>query len=178
MEELDEYMNEIGWRPKPDTLAKISEKNLWVFDRFIKGQDQHVMGLSVFILKERALERDLLWPITDAFKKDGLKIVKVDVLSKQEKVRAEKHIRGGHWADSTGSVNGLLPAATIITLDPKCASSSILCTEFERIQVSQRKKRYAICLIAKMRAASFIHLIIRMKRKIILKPASRTSRNR
>lgn len=142
MEELDEYMNEIGWRPKPDTLAKISEKNLWVFDRFIKGQDQHVMGLSVFILKERALERDLLWSITDAFKKDGLKIVKVVVLSEQEKVRAEKHIRGGHWADPTGSVNGLLPAATIITLDPKCAHlPPFYAREFERIQVSQRKKK-------------------------------------
>ena len=52
MEELDEYMNEIGWRPKRHW--QISEKNLWVFDRFIKGQDQHVMGISVFILKERA----------------------------------------------------------------------------------------------------------------------------
>lgn len=141
MEELDEYMGRVGWRPKLDTLAKIAKKNAWVHDRFFAGKNDGTTGVTVFILKERVLERGLTDQIVDHVRRQGLIIVRVSVLTAEEKQRARDYVRGGNWVDATGSTSGLLPAAMIIAVDPKCANlQSSYAGEYERARITERKQ--------------------------------------
>jgi nucleoside diphosphate kinase len=142
MEDMDEYMAEVGWRPKRDTLAKIAEKNVWVRDRFFSEKEQGSTGLAVFVIKERAIAEGLLNDITKHMEDNGLRIVKKELLSEEAKKRATADIRGGNWVDSNGSTLGLLPAALVVAIDPHCVHlPPAYAGEYERIRVKKRKEK-------------------------------------
>ncbi|MEX0917669.1 MAG: hypothetical protein WDZ93_00780 [Candidatus Paceibacterota bacterium] len=142
MEDLDEYMDTVGWRPKRDTLAKIAEKNAWVRDRFFSDTCHGGTGLTVFMLKERALERGLKEEIVEHLRAGGLTIVRASVLTDEQKRRAADDVRGGNWAGPEGSAEGLLPAAIVIAVDPECANlPPAYAGEYERVWSKRRKQR-------------------------------------
>lgn len=142
MEEMDEYLEEQGWRPKLDLLAKVAKKNAWVHDRFFGNQRVSGSGLAVFILKERALTRGLLEPITRHLEEQGLVIVRSVALDEKQKQHAQDHIRGGNWADIKGSTHGQFPAAIIVGIDMECAHlTGSYVGEFERRRITERKRR-------------------------------------
>ncbi|MCB9811684.1 hypothetical protein H6783_02125 [Candidatus Nomurabacteria bacterium] len=142
MEDMDEYMASIGWRPKRDTLAKIAEKNMWVRDRFFSETNAGSSGLAVFVVKELALERGLLPDIVHHLKENGLTVIESTVLSEEQKRRATDDIRGGNWAGPDGSTAGLLPAAIIVAVDPQCAQlPAAYANEYERVRVKKRKEK-------------------------------------
>ncbi len=142
MEEMDEYMSKVGWRPKPDVLAKIAKKNPWVRDRFFGNDCTEDSGLVVLILKEIAIERKLLDPIVEHLESKNLKILRTSVLSEEQKQHATDHVRGGNWVDNKGNIKGLLPAAIIVAVDMKCANlNGKYIAEFERTRITEMKRK-------------------------------------
>lgn len=140
MEDLDDYMESVGWRPKRDTLAKIAEKNAWVRDRFFGNREHGGTGLTVFILKEKALERGLRGDIIEHFKKDGLNIVRDIEFTEGQKKNATDHIRGGNWTGPDGKSEGLLPAGMLIATDPRCIDLPPgYAHDYERLWSKKRK---------------------------------------
>jgi len=124
MEEMDEYMAKVGWQPKRDTLAKIAEKNMWVRDRFFSQRNSDVTGLTVFMLKERAIEKGLMESIVNHLRNNGLIIIHTTKLSDEQKKNAANNVRGGNWAGPGRSTEGLLPAGIVIAVDLRCANLS------------------------------------------------------
>ena len=120
MEDLDHYMSQVGWQPRRDTLAKISERNAWVRDHFFGDAPPSFTGLTLFILKEYAVSQNLTSKVVDVMMRSGVRIVDVMYLSSYQKERAIREIRGGNWTGPGRSTNGLFPASFIIGVDPKC----------------------------------------------------------
>jgi len=157
MEEMDEYLAKQGWRPKRDTLAKIAEGNMWVRDRFFGKHTVGTTGLTVYILKERVLERGLVKDIEHTLKDNGLKIMRTITLSDEQKERAAEHIRGGNWVDENGKSEGLLPAAILVAIDLQCANlPRAYAGEYERICAKQHKKQLREA-IDEIGAPSLVH---------------------
>lgn len=142
MEEMDEYMAQIGWRPRRDTLAKIAEKNPWVRDRFFSERNSGATGLTVFVVKEKALVDNLQDDIVRHLNHHGLHILRTQILSEEQKSRAVEHIRGGNWSDEKGNIDGLRPAALIIGIDYQCANlPPAYAGEYERTWSKRRKQQ-------------------------------------
>lgn len=133
MEDMDEYMSLVGWQPKRDTLSKIGERNSWVRDRFFGNNHISFTGLTVFIIKERAVSEGLTNEVVKVMSQSGVKIVEVLHLSANQKKRAIHEIRGGNWAGPGRSTDGLFPACLIIAVDPNCVRlTSKHAYEYER----------------------------------------------
>lgn len=142
MEEMDEYMESIGWRPKKDTLAKIAEKNMWVRDRFFNQRSHAMTGLSVFLLKEKAVEMGLVDKIIDCLRDDGLVIVESIKFNQEQKKSASDNIRGGNWAGLGSPIDSLLPSVMVISIDPQCAHlSPVYAGEYERFWSKKHKTK-------------------------------------
>ena len=119
MEEMDDYLNTEGWKPKIDTLAKIAQWNEWVRVKHFSNPISNYNSISVFILRELAITNNIVGPIKDLIRKEGFEIV-TDIYLKEE-VRAEaiKHLRGGTWKDAMYKDNSreFEPAFAIVILD-------------------------------------------------------------
>ena len=142
MEDMDEYLATVGWQPKRDTLSKVAEKNAWVRDRFFTSSGENMSGLVVFILKQRALERELKEKIVALLRDSGVSIIRAHTFSEEERVRATRDVRGGNWVDNDGSLEPWLPAAIIIAVDPRSAHLPFAYAgEYERLRVTERKAK-------------------------------------
>lgn len=158
MEELDEYMERVGWRPKRDTLAKIAQKNAWVRDRFFSRHDSGATGLTVYLLKEFALEQEDIDDIVTHLREDGLHIIRAIEFDAVQKEQASTHIRGGNWVDFNGNIEGMLPAAMIIAVDPKCANlPPAYSEEYERVWAKRRKQQLREAFDIHTTPASLVH---------------------
>jgi len=121
MEDLDNYLAREGWRPKLDTLSKLSETNAWVYDRFFAVANSGPVGLAVFMLREWVLEEGIAEQVINTIKANEFKILRQKVLSSEEKRRASEILRGGSWGENIdGSTKGWLPAIAIVVVDLKC----------------------------------------------------------
>ena len=99
MEEMDSFLEKNGWRPKIDTLTKISEWNEWVLKYHIK-KDTSNIPLFIFVIKERFVgteaERDLI----EECKSQKLKIIDSRTLTDSTQLKVIEEIRGGVWNDA------------------------------------------------------------------------------
>ncbi|MEX0917670.1 MAG: hypothetical protein WDZ93_00785 [Candidatus Paceibacterota bacterium] len=122
MEELDEYMARVGWRPKLDTLAKIAETNAWVRDRFFSSVEHDTAGLAVFVLREWVRDHGRTEDVLAHIKMHGYTIIRSKTLTKDEQDRVANMLRGGTWgANADGSTDGWLPAVVVVVVDKACA---------------------------------------------------------
>lgn len=140
MEDIDEYLQTNGWRPKTDTLAKIAVENKWVLERFFNKEAPDI-GLGVFVLKERAFELNVSDAIIESIleHKDFI-VIRKRLFSKEDKKRVTDHLRGGVWADASGSTNGLLPAMALVVLDLHRARASVANTTHGRRGIRKLKE--------------------------------------
>ncbi len=121
MEDLDEYMASVGWRPKLDTLAKMSETNAWVHDRFFSLKQGGPVGLAVFMLREWAYKKGLLSEALRLIKENKFLILREKILTDKEKKQASEFLRGGSWGHNPdGTKDGWLPAVALIVVDKNC----------------------------------------------------------
>lgn len=125
MESLDEYLEEEGWRPKIDTLAKIAPRNKWVWMRFFSREQGEEIGLGVLILKQKmhdiSATDSVLRIIADY---DGFKILRTKKFNVEEVRRVADSLRGGAWNDVSGSVQDYLPYMAVLVLDTNMARSN------------------------------------------------------
>ena len=99
MEEMDLYMNEIGWKPAIDTLAKIGQWNEWVRDYHLAKKIIFV-PLYVLILKEGVKNSFKEDTIKEKCSNEGLKLIEEVELYGATKQKAITELRGGIWNDS------------------------------------------------------------------------------
>ena len=116
MEALDEYLEQEGWRPKIDTLAKIATRNRWVWKRFFSQESSEEVGLGVFIVKQKALSR-LAEIVKTIEGSQAFAIVRTATLDAAGVARVAKDLRGGVWTHESGGPDEYLPAAVIVVLD-------------------------------------------------------------
>ena len=118
MESLDEYLNQEGWRPKIDTLAKIASRNKWAWERFFSVNASEEVGLGMFILKKKAFDMGVADSILRTVsEREGFKILRTKVFAEEEVMRVANTLRGGVWNDLSGSVRDFLPAMAVLVLD-------------------------------------------------------------
>jgi len=118
MEELDDFMHQEDWRPKIDTLAKIAQWNEWVRVRFFNSYIEKG-AFSVFILRESAVKNFLVDDIKAFIKKKGFKVIQSTLLEGNERINANKYLRGGTWKDAMYSETSSIfePAYAIVLAD-------------------------------------------------------------
>ncbi len=119
LEDLDEYLNSEGWRPKRDTLAKLVHDNEWIKKRFFSEANEDEVGLGVFILKENAFEMGVVDKVLDLIRKEKVAILKHKRLSGDEKKHVADHLRGGNWTEgrSYEGSKSFMPGMTLVVLD-------------------------------------------------------------
>lgn len=157
MEELDQYMAQVGWQPKRDTLQKISERNAWVRDHFFGDRPPKFTGLTVFILKEEAVANGLTEKVVEIMSRSGVNIVDTLQLTAVQKERAIREIRGGNWTGPGRKTDGLFPAIFIVGVDPNCVGlKSKHAYEYER-SWSKRHKNKVRAKFDVEGAASIVH---------------------
>ena len=99
MEELDEFLESQGWKPKIDTLSKIAVYNEWVRKKGIKKND-NLFPFSIFILRQNAIDNLIISSIKKYIKKNGYKILNYNSLTGSVRKNAKINLRGGNWKDN------------------------------------------------------------------------------
>ena len=119
LEEMDQYMASVGWRPALDTLNKMAAWNGWVRDT-LSDTVSETVPLYTFILKEgiRLGNHDEL--IKKSLSKEGFIVLDERELIGDVKQNAIHNLRGGIWNDSLkndSEINNFYPYKIIITWD-------------------------------------------------------------
>jgi hypothetical protein len=119
MESLDEFLLSLDWRPPLDTLARLAPHNRWIKKRFFSrtAPDPVFRGLSIFLLRERANQMNVVSEIQGLLRAAGFDILAVKYLSADEAAVAAKRIRGGNWGCGPWPTSGGGPAVVIIGHD-------------------------------------------------------------
>lgn len=128
LEELDDLMSKVGWRPPIDNLAKLSTQNIWLKER-IESELQNsrcVKGLSCFAIRDSS--KHLKSEIISSLEKAGFEILKTKNLSNDEISKCSEQIRGGNWNISSESAQFDPPSVAIAALSllPVNPSSRVL----------------------------------------------------
>ncbi len=129
MEDLDNYLQKEGWRPKIDTLEKIAKGNGWVWKYFFARKESEEIGLGFFVLKRKVLKENLINPILEIIESDRFTIVYKKVIPEDKVSYVAGHLRGGDWRAPAGEKeDDFLPAMVVVVLD------------FNIMQLSRNKK--------------------------------------
>lgn len=122
LEGLHAYLQENGWGPAPDLLARLAAacpRNRWLqllAKRLTPEiQDQ---GLSVFVLRQEAVRRGYQDTMLKMIEQSGFKILAVKALSPAEVQYAAARSRGGNWSIGPYSFSGGPPAVAVVAYDP------------------------------------------------------------
>lgn len=99
MEELDEFLESQGWKPKIDTMSKIAVYNEWVRKKYVKKKD-NPFPFSIFILRQNAKDNLIVNSIKNYIKKNGYKILSYNSLTGSVRKNAKINLRGGNWKDN------------------------------------------------------------------------------
>jgi hypothetical protein len=104
LEEMDYYMDLVGWRPAIDTLAKIAQWNEWVRDYHMSSKTS-LVPLYVLILKEglNGTNKEVL--LKEKCREEGLKLLEEKELLGEIKEQAISELRGGVWNDSLKNIS-------------------------------------------------------------------------
>ena len=100
LEELDSYMDRIGWKPRNDTLSKISDWNAWVRDMLEINLVGSSVPLYAIVMKSgcKTLSKENI--IKDLLVEKGYSIIFEGELLGEKRTDATEKIRGGVWNDS------------------------------------------------------------------------------
>jgi len=98
MEELDEFLESQGWKPKVDTLSKIAVYNEWVKKKNIKKNDNQY-PFSIFILRQYAKDNLMVNSIKKFIIENGYKILNYNSLTGKIRKNVINNLRGGNWKD-------------------------------------------------------------------------------
>lgn len=119
LEEMDFYMDKVGWKPAIDTLAKISQWNEWVRD-YHMNHKMTFIPLYVLILKEGIRGSKKAELIKQKCLEEGLKLLEEKELLGNIKERAITELRGGIWNDSlspSDDVSKFHPSVILVLWD-------------------------------------------------------------
>jgi hypothetical protein len=119
LEQMDNYMAAVGWKPALDTLNKMAAWNGWVRDTLSENVDER-LPLYAFILKEGVKSYGFEELIKKNFQKEGFLIIEEVELIGDIRQNAITNLRGGIWNDSLANdaeVTNFYPYKILITWD-------------------------------------------------------------
>jgi hypothetical protein len=122
LEGLHAYLQETGWGPPPEMLARLAVacwRNKWL-EMLAERLPPlvHDQGLTVFVLREEAVQRGLQDRIVDMIQASGFEILATRVLSPGEVEHAAARTRGGNWVEEGPfDMSGGSPAIAVVAYD-------------------------------------------------------------
>jgi hypothetical protein len=120
MEDIERYLDQEGWRPKLDTLAKIALENEWV-RKHLSFNEEEDLGIGVLILKEGVFNNSLTEGVLEEIEaQEGFRIVRKKVFDEKTKKYVSDHLRGGVWTDKS-NLDNFRPAMAVVIVDIYCA---------------------------------------------------------
>ena len=150
LRDIDELLDEEGWKPADDTLRKYGSKNHWLL-RQVAGvsppQDPDLDGLAVFLVRDRA--RVLLNEIIRHLDLEGFEILGQVTLSPSDADRIEGQIRGGNWSRGPWALSGGRAATAISAFDcfPRMELTPENSLELCNIHIQRAKERILLRVI-------------------------------
>lgn len=117
LEDLDSYMMSQNWRPHLDTLSFIANTNSWLKKHLKSLILEDEIGLSVLILKQKAVDRDLIDSIFDEIINNGFMILDYKIFNPKEKEIVFNSLRGGNWLAAVEGDLGFVPVIGILIIE-------------------------------------------------------------
>lgn len=118
IENLDDLLERKNWRPPQDILARLDSHDLWVGDsKCISDEIQALKGLTIFFIRQKALDYGVEQVIIDSLSKEGFNILDARIMTTEESLRVKNEIRGGNWGKGPWPQSGGDPSMILVTLD-------------------------------------------------------------
>ncbi len=120
MEDIDRYLCLQGWRPPLDTLSRLANQNEWIRNQIssINHQvDNNYYGLSVFLIRKKAIGLKLQDTILERLTQEGFYILQSKLLDHPEIEAIKPKIRGGNWGKGPFPVSGGEPEMIVVAFD-------------------------------------------------------------
>jgi hypothetical protein len=119
MEDLDQFLEQHGWRPPRDMLRKWANRNPWIRARHFSGSPRKEKpGWCVFVVRKGALEAGLADAIEHEITQRGFRVLAREELDPAAAGRFAEHARGGNWGQGEFAAHGGAPALFLIAFDP------------------------------------------------------------
>jgi hypothetical protein len=118
LEELDEYLASVGWRPSLDALLRLAPSNPWIEARFFGGRIEasELPETAVFVLRDRALATISLSEVRRTLDHFGFEVLLTRTLDEAAQERCVAEMRGGNWGKGPYGQSGGGPAAVIVAV--------------------------------------------------------------
>jgi hypothetical protein len=122
LEGLHCYLQESGWGPSPEMLARLAaacRRNRWLqVEAQRLGRHVHDQGLTVFVLRQEAIERGFQDQIVGMIQQHGFEILATKVLLPDAVEYAAARTRGGNWGGGGPfDRSGGPPAVAVVAYD-------------------------------------------------------------
>lgn len=118
---LDQYLASRGWRPPLDTLMRLDSRSIWcqgqVEDYLPPDLKEDIKGLSVFLIREKAVKLGFTDQIINMIRNTGFSILHTETLSPQDIERVSQEVRGGNWDRGPYPTSGGRPEVVVVALD-------------------------------------------------------------
>ena len=98
LEELDEYMKDVGWRPHLDTLDLLSSNNRWLSKHVKSTNLGKELCLVACVLKKGFFEHNKIEKFEKKLKQLNFKVLEKEILKDNRLQLAYNHLRGGNWS--------------------------------------------------------------------------------
>jgi hypothetical protein len=121
LEGLHEYLSMVDWAPRPDMLARMAAhytRNPWLKTLSGKlGLEVNDRSLTVFCIRQKAVELGFGDQIIAMLERGGWKIVMTKKLTAEESQHAAIHLRGGTWDKGVFKTSGGPPSIIVVVYD-------------------------------------------------------------
>jgi hypothetical protein len=123
LEALVVYLEECGWLPPSDRLAKFVARNKWLEKRIkndLLAKGESIKGdYTVFLFREIVREWGILPELLADLKKTGFEIVFEKELNAEDQKHISLEVRGGNWSPGPWKTSGGKPFYAVLVRDPK-----------------------------------------------------------
>jgi len=119
IDSIHEHLTKKNWNPPFDVLERLSLKNDWINHSLKKTKETKtdITGLTVFLIREKAISLNLENEIVAMLEEWGFKIIICERLSIDKKEFLKSNTRGGNWGKGPYPISGGLPAMAIVAWD-------------------------------------------------------------
>jgi hypothetical protein len=119
MEALDDHLQDAGWRPPRDTLARLAPGNPWIRRRFFPAaaKPPEPPLLTIFVLRDVASTDADVDALRDLATEHGFDVVLTHRMTPAEREQCTLHMRGGNWGRGPFPLSGGGPAVVLAALD-------------------------------------------------------------
>lgn len=118
LEEWDDYLASVVWRPSPDAMRKLGPSNPWIAAGADEGcQPAAGYGeLAVFLVREETLKVLELAEVLAVLDHFGFDVLAARELSAEGRARCESAVRGGNWGRGPYPRSGGPPSVLVAAL--------------------------------------------------------------